>query len=193
MEEIKRRIEILDDALSHFRNQSIMSVPNCEFYCLQLRKIYELISFATLSANRERYARIRISYEKDWDISRITKFIENVNPRFLPVAITETPTEDPKILYEIVEKVGPKLDRREFVRRHGIISDMIHAQNPYRKSPDYRVWFERVAKWRDEIVDMLSIHQAIIDEYTFYRVVMNAVGTGKVQVAVMTAVGKQGK
>ena len=185
MEEIKRRTTILNDALRVFQTQVLVSVPNCELACLQLRKMYELIAFATLSANRERYARIRQSYEKDWDIAWITKLIENVNPRFLPIPITEEETGDPNIRFNIVEKPAPRLDRRELVRRHGILSDMLHAQNPYRPSPDYKKWFERVVIWRDELVALLNVHRAIIDDRTFYRVAMQTDETGDVQVAVM--------
>ena len=176
----------MDDALSVFRSEGTLSVPNCELACLQLRKMYELIAFASLSANRVRYSRIRQSYEKDWDIARITKLIENVNPRFLPVPITEEETGDPSVRFNIVEKVSPRLDRKELVRRHGILADMLHAQNPYRVFPDYKKWFERAVLWRNELVSLLSLHQVVVDDRTWYRVAMHTKDGGEVQVAVMT-------
>lgn len=185
MEEIKKRIQIFDEAMGPFRISGISSVPNCELACLQLRKVYELIAFATLSANREKYSRIRASYEKDGDIARITKIIENINPDFLPIAIAEKITLIPDEIVEIIEDPLRKLDRKTLVKRYGQISDILHAQNPYRPLPDYKKWQERLAKWRDEVVDILSLHKAIVDtDRIFYRVTMSAIPNGEIQVAV---------
>ena len=186
MEEIKRRTNILDEALTIFRQNGTVSVPNCELSCLQLRKIYELLAFSSLSANREKYARLRSSFEKDWDINRITKIIENLNPNFLPIAITEIEAEKDGVRYEIIDDPSQKFTRGELVKRHGQLSQMLHAFNPYRKVPDYAHWLMKASEWRDDLVATLNVHRVDIErERIFYRVAMDTLPDGDVQVAVM--------
>ena len=184
MEEIKHRTRILDNALAPFRNSGHSSVANCELAALQMRKIYELIAFAGISANKERYQRIRSAYEKDWNLSKIVGFISNVNPDFLPVPIYEiegTPLE-------VKEKDEPRITKQQLVKRHGSLGAVLHAQSPYRRQPDYNSWFEKIASWRDESIALLNTHKVTIDDETWFRVVMKTAKDGNVQVATMSLI-----
>lgn len=188
MEEIKKRTTILDDAMGAYRTAQNASVPNVELACLQLRKIYELVAFAALSANKEKYSRLRQSFEKDWDIARIARIIENANPDFLPVAIKEVHGEGEHP--EIIDVQGLNFTRAKLVERHGRVSTLMHAQNPYRRAPDYRAWHDRVIEWRDEVISVLNLHRVRIDgDKTFYRVAMSTLPNNDVQVAVFELVG----
>lgn len=190
MEEIKHRTKILDEALNPYRNGHHLSVANCELASLQMRKIYELIAFASISANKERYRTVRTSYEKDWNLAKIVGFISNINPDFLPLAIYEVDSGDEDVRFEVKEKDTPKLSKGELVGRHGKLGGILHAQNPYRKPPDYEAWFKKLVEWRDEAVALLSNHRVTIDDKTWFRVVMQTQDKGEVQVATMSLVGE---
>jgi len=192
MEEIKRRTSILDKSLAPFRQSATVSVANCELAALQLRKIYELIAFATISANKNRYIRLRKSYEKDWNLAKIVKFISSGNPNFLPQPIYEVESDLEGVRFDVKVKDVPILTKEELISRHGKLGDVLHAQNPYRNPPNYRDWLEHLTNWRDEVVGLLNTHKVKIDEDHWFRVVMQGEVDGLVQVATMSAVDAHG-
>ena len=56
--------------------------------CLQIRKICELFAFATLTANRESYEKVRADFQNDWNFGRILKLVEKKTPKYFPEAVT---------------------------------------------------------------------------------------------------------
>ncbi len=183
MAEIKNRISIFDEAMKFYRAAGDMTVGNIELACLQLRKVYELIGFASLAANKARYAEMRSKYEKDWNLPVILKEIEAFNPNFLPVRFSEVPDEKFGPNGKIERSDEFKFTRASLVSLHGELGEVLHAQNPYKPQYDYRPWFERCIQRRDFIIKVLSNHAVeIMKDEIFYRVVMNG-SEGEIQVA----------
>ena len=64
---------------------------------LQFRKIFELIAFASLSANKKLYAAAYANFAKHWEASKLIANLHRINPDFYPVPIVITPAAEPKI------------------------------------------------------------------------------------------------
>lgn len=79
MEEIKRRVAVVDRVLSGAANTGFV-ITNAELLAVQLRKIAELIALSTICSHREEYARIRDDFESDWNARLILRDVERVNP-----------------------------------------------------------------------------------------------------------------
>lgn len=184
MEELKKRFAILDDALHSFRREGVIAVPNAELACLQLRKIYELIAFASLATNRERYAQIRRQYQKDWNLAEVLRLVENINPNSFPVAYRNQNGE-------IIDIPNLSFDRHTLARLHGDFGEILHAKNPYNDATDYRAWLAKCAEQRDRALQILNFHRVWPDpnkDQTFYLVQMHTLPDGAVQVSVFEKV-----
>ena len=189
MEEVKKRFAILDDALLTFRKDKVIGIPNLELACLQLRKIYELIAFAALATNRERYSKIRTRYEKDWNLSEVLRLVEKLNPHSFPVACRQ-------IDGDIVDQPGLFFNRDSLARLHGELGDILHAKNPYADEINYRKWIKKCCIQRDEALSILNFHRVWPDpakEQTFYFVQMHTLPKGEIQVAVFEKIGRVGE
>ncbi len=179
---------MFDEAMKYFRGSGDMTVANVELACLQLRKIYELIGFAALAANKARYGEIRKRYEKDWNLPVILREIEAFNPNFLPVRFSEADDPDFGPHGKMVREDEFKFTRANLTALHGELGEVLHAQNPYKPMFDYRPWFQRCLDRRDFIIKVLSNHAVDIEkDEVFYRVTMND-SQGEIQVMVMVAV-----
>ena len=187
MEELKKRFAILDDALSTFRKDSIASVPNVELASLQLRKIYELIGFAALATNRERYGAVRARYEKDWNLAEVLKLVEQINPHSFPAAYRD-------VGGDIVDLPKLQFTRKSLTRLHGELGTILHARNPYRGELDYNFWARKCCSHRDNALEILNFHRVWPDpakDQTFYLVQMHTLPKGDIQVAVFDKIDEQ--
>jgi hypothetical protein len=191
MAEIKNRISMFDEAMKYFRSAGVMTVANVELACLQLRKIYELIGFSALAANKARYAEIRGRYEKDWNLPAILKEIESFNPNFLPVRFSDEDDETLGPIRQMVRADEFKFTRLNLTKFHGELGEVLHAQNPYKPMFDYRPWFQKCIERRDFIIKVLSNHAVeIVKDEVFYRITMTG-SQGEIQVAVMVALANE--
>ena len=182
---------LLDQALAPYRKHGTMTVPNLEMAALQLRKVYELIAFASIAANKSKYADFRAKYEKSWNLAEILKVIERFNPKFLPVRFEDATATNNTEMLRIVSVEDMKYTRENLSSLHGALATILHAHNPYKPHVDYPKWFSSIAKQRDDAIKILSCHTAeIVPDKLFYRVVMNGIPTGEIQVAVMEIVGE---
>ena len=188
MEEVKKRIHILDGALLPFRARKELAVPNLELAALQLRKIYELIAFASLATNRQRYGEIRKRYEKDWNLAEVLKLVEEINPHSFPVACR-------MIGDEIVDHEELSFSRKSLASLHGELGILLHAKNPYKDEIDYKKWHRKCVEQRDYALEVLNFHRVWPDPekvQTFYFVQMHTLPKGEIQVAVFEMVREAG-
>ena len=185
MEELKRRIAVLDDAMRPFRSRQEMTVPNLELAALQLRKCYELVGFASISANRQRYGRIRKRFEKDWKLSEILNRIEALNPQFLPQGVRLLEGDGSAGHPHGIESKELEFKKADLLRYHGMLGPLMHAANPYGKQIDYLKWHKWLCSRRDELVDLLSNHVANIEfQRTFYLCSMRVLPNDEVSVSI---------
>ena len=84
MGEIKVRLLMIDRPVVEYLD----GIFYLKFMCLQMRKICELFAFATLTANRESYEKVRADFQNDWNFGRILKLVEKKTPKYFPEAVT---------------------------------------------------------------------------------------------------------
>ena len=187
MGEIKERVQIIDDAIAPWRTSKEISIPQCELAGLQLRKVFELIVFASLAANKEGYAKLRQKFEKDWNLAEILKILRKINPDFFPIPIEETESNLDGVRYEIKAIEGRKILVRDIVKMHGTLGELLHSRNPYRKELDYKKWLKEITRYRDRVVRLLDKHRVTVRPHKiYYRVIMRG-ENGHAQCAVLTA------
>lgn len=92
MEEIKLRTNVVTSFL-HGQSSAVYTPTTIECACLQIRKILELIAFASLIANKEAYTKVFSKVSKAWNAGDLLKELERVNPGFYPVPVTEVPSK----------------------------------------------------------------------------------------------------
>jgi hypothetical protein len=87
MEEARDRLNFVKSLPT--RNASTgFKVFDQELVFLQLRKILELVAFASLTANREKYSAAHKKVATFWRAKDMLQDLEKINPRFLPHAYT---------------------------------------------------------------------------------------------------------
>ena len=83
MEKIRERINIIQ-TIQRGNITTGIDFLNTELTFVQFRKVLELIAFASLTANREKYAQAYADFERDGRAKRILEKIEKLNPDFYP-------------------------------------------------------------------------------------------------------------
>ena len=190
MTEIKSRMKIIEEALSDYQlGGKGTSVPRVELACLQMRKVYELVVFAGLTANVKRYSVIRKRFEKEWNLKDIVRQIKSFNPNFLPIAFKdEIPKAEGEIL-NMSEKDGLMFTPEKIIQSHGRFGNILHAQNPYAASENYKTWAKEVIECANEVVSILSNHIVVVEpDEIIYRVSLSAGPEKAVDVATMVAI-----
>jgi hypothetical protein len=186
MQELIRRLAIFEKAMRPFVDQGVVSIPNCELAALQLRKIYELVGFASISANQARYSEIRNRYEKDWNLAEILNRIERFNPTFLPISLVETWGDGTIDSPHAISEGEARFEKASLLAFHGRLGEILHAQNPYSSEIDYRWWHEWMIERCNELTAILECHAVMIEyQKTLYRVAMRDEQLDDVLVVVM--------
>ena len=162
IKEIKTRLAVVKKPPS---KDFLDGVFYMEFMCLQIRKICELFAFSTLTANRQEYEKIRNEFEKDWNFSRIIKFVSKVNEKYFPEPVKP-----------ILDKSGKATEykgiRNDFLSIKDIddiysqCCGFVHAQNHYKELEgfypktykDFLPWKDKFSDWREKFIRLLNCH-----------------------------------
>lgn len=164
MVEIKGRISEIDMFLSEWRHESIANEFSCEAVALQLRKVYELVAFAAMSADIEKYKAVKPSFREDWNFAEITKRIQRFNSNFLPKPVLRRPSSDPRVNWHLEDHPHALLNREELCFRHGQLNVLLHARNPFSEKLDVVSWLRKLDTWTREIASLLSQHRYVVGE-----------------------------
>lgn len=157
MKEIKDRV----DFLNSFMKNDIDGFPyqaKIETAGLQFRKIFELIAFASLSANREQYAAVYTDFSQHWEAAKLVKNLKNVNQNYYPEPVIEAPTDHPIAKHQLKKREGDFLTEEELVEAHGRCGALLHASNPYKKAIDYGYYKTIFPKWIERTIHLLNNH-----------------------------------
>jgi hypothetical protein len=157
MRKVKQRIETVlwllsQDPLGQDR-QSLMQ----ELTFLQFRKVLELIAFASLTANKEKYARVHANFGSHWRAKDLLSAVQKLNPAFYPIPL-ETPT--PKGTDRLVLKQKEKgfLTRQEFEQLYDTSSEILHMRNPFSSKDSTVPLGYSIIEWATRIQSLMSRH-----------------------------------
>ncbi|HEY4355114.1 MAG TPA: hypothetical protein VGN16_05135 [Acidobacteriaceae bacterium] len=183
MAEIKRRSRVIH-ALMSGSNSTVYLPTTIETIGLQFRKIFELIAFASLSANKKLYAATYADFAKHWQASKLINNLKRINPAgFYPIPITITPSLKPNVKSEFSRKTKGFLTPDELILAHGRCGKLMHANNPYGQEIDYEFYNRGFSDWFSKIVGLLNAHQVSLAEDTagvFWLVQINDFSTDDV-------------
>jgi hypothetical protein len=159
MQRVKHHVKIVEDtfaggviAPSHPDHIMLLS----ELIFMHFRKALEEIAFASLSANREKYAKARPGYSTEWNGRRMLGFIEKVNPDFYPIPLMPPQTIAPGNRH-LDRMEPPFLTREDFERLYDAAAEIIHAPNPFSEQKVINTYLT-VPEWIVRIQRLLSWH-----------------------------------
>ncbi len=155
MEQIKRRLRLIRVVTSG-AVQTGDEGADAEFACLQIRKTLELLAFAALSANRERYLQVRADVGNEWRAKRILDRLRHLAPDFYPKPVVPVSLGPGRWHFDKV--ADGFLTEEEFVFLYDKCGDAIHERNPFRAGPRLIDLERSVAEWASRIEHLLTFH-----------------------------------
>jgi hypothetical protein len=157
MEEIKRRQRAIDDILSGNQTTSFR-YTNVEFVCLQFRKIFELIILASLASHSHMFEGLTRKLSKEWQIGKIIDLVKRRNAAFYPRPINRLPSDKPGVKDEWTEVATGFLTVEKLIAAHGLIGNIMHANNPYKEEFLLDGIEREFPTWREEVIRLLNNH-----------------------------------
>ena len=128
-----------------------------EFMCLQYRKIFENIIFASLAANRQAVTTQYIQLLNEYHPDRIIKKMKLLNPHYYPVPI-KVIRADGGTLVNAIPISDKHLSEQDLKSAWNLCSDYLHARNPYAASLTKKTVLDRFQTWWDKIQNLLHTH-----------------------------------
>lgn len=140
------------------RANAIYIRTDTESVCLQLRKILELIAYATLVSNRKAYESVRKDIAKEWHAERILKKVDAINPKFYPVAVRKRGLGPDPANLSFVSLQSGCLTRPQFMGIYNKCGDLLHATNPFTQDRNFDAFSKRVPGYVRRIELLLQEH-----------------------------------
>ncbi|HEX7408107.1 MAG TPA: hypothetical protein VF515_10740 [Candidatus Binatia bacterium] len=180
MEQVKRRLRLVA-AITGGMLKTGDEGADAEFACLQLRKVLELIAFATLAANRERYSQARADVDKEWSAKRILERLARMNPDFYPVPVIPISKGPGRWHFDIV--ADGFLTQSDFAILFDKCSEVVHEWNPFRAGPRLVDFGRSISEWARRIERLLEVHHVrLIDQPDILLVRLTDPADGKAHV-----------
>jgi hypothetical protein len=156
MEELRRRIQLVKSIGAKSFTTGREEFDQ-DIVFLQLRKVLELIAFASLIANKEKYEAEYKRFATQWRAQRLLEDLEKIHPNFYPM-----PIAPPEKLESGVKHVTYIADgfmtKDEFPLLYDSCAVMLHSRNPYSTDdPIIRMRYS-VKDWVARIQKLLGLH-----------------------------------
>lgn len=136
MREAEKRLEVLNAFINKETN-AVYLQTTIESEALQLRKLLELIAYASLVAHKDAYKSVRKDIDKDWHAKRILRKIESLNPNFDPIptnGVSNGKWNTPR---------GGYLTRKQFETLYDKCGKILHSKNPFSNTPQHLLSFHK--------------------------------------------------
>jgi hypothetical protein len=181
MKEIKLRIDVI--AKNSIDTPTGMPWRSqVESTGLQFRKCFELIAFASLTANVDQYEAVYADFSRHWQAAKLMKNLKRINPDFYPKPIVEVPTKNPSVLHELKYRQGDFLSVDELVTEHGRCGALMHSANPFGVLIDYEYFAANFQTWYTRIINLLNNHEIrLVNDTGMFIVHMCEVGHDEVR------------
>jgi hypothetical protein len=178
MKEIKLRSEVINLFLSGQREARYVPTT-VETIGLQFRKIFELIAFASLAANRNQYSLVYADFAKHWEAAKLLKNLQRVNPNFYPKPVIEAPSDQALAMHNLEERQQDYLTQKDLIEAHGRCGALMHGENPFGQPIDYAFYQKQFPVWMEKIINLLNNHQVhLVGDTGFWLFHMQEDGKG---------------
>ena len=164
MAQIRDRINVVQTIMSSGIHVGLPGKPplqdqTVELIFVQFRKVLEGIAFASLSANKEKYAEVHANFSKHWRAMDMLEVMDTVNPGFFPVPMP-APVQTSPGHYSFGE---PLMDgvftREDFVFLYKCSSEALHTHNQYREGDPTINIKDTVQEWVVRLQKLLAWHR----------------------------------
>lgn len=179
MEEVKLRLAVV---LSVVERRLAVGREDfdAELVCVHLRKTLELIAFASLTANKDRYAQTHENFVSHWNAKKLLANLEKVHPEFYPKPVTFS-HQDNKGVKHLSDVQNGFLTRDEFVTLYDKCSEILHSWNPFRTDPRVVSFGYSIGDWITRIQRLLVFHSMrLVDSEDVWLIYMQHPEDGKV-------------
>lgn len=164
MKKLKERFQYVETIAS--KPELINSNFALESIALHLRKILELIAFASISPSKELYSKIRkeahgADYTKDFHARNIFGSLNSVNPSFYPqpFKFAEGSHEEGGLKgRKVVPSNEVYLTKKEFEKLYDRLGKYLHSDNPWGVDKGIYNFGKSVDKILLKIKNLLNLH-----------------------------------
>lgn len=151
-----------------------------EAAALQMRKTLELIVLGSLVTNRQAVEQVSTAFHRR-DADGARKLVRQVNPRYWPVPTRQIEEGEGRFRLEDVSEGF--LREEEWGREYGFLSELLHAENPFKDESPMGPQFERIEGLMQRTKALLNHHWIYLaDEEVAVVAMMQTRETGDVQV-----------
>jgi hypothetical protein len=157
MDHVRLRMAMLDRYVEMAKQapEELELTVAVEAAALELRLTLEHVAFASLSANKDAYAKARKEYEKHFHAKFILNGVEEVNPKFYPWPVQ---FERNGNHVHISPLQAGYLTRKEFEKAYDKCGSLLHARNPFRPPINYRMTLASISEWATQLRTLLDEH-----------------------------------
>jgi hypothetical protein len=181
MAEIKLRVALINVSLATRPATELIPMA-IEAIGLQFRKVFELIAFASLAANRAQYSLVYRDFAEDWRAAKLLKNLQRINPDFYPKPVIEKKSDRPGIVSTLIDRDQDYLTQGDLAAAHGKCGALMHAANPFGEPIDYAFYLTNFPIWRTKIMNLLNIHRVhLLGDSGFYHFHMKEEGHNDVR------------
>jgi hypothetical protein len=186
MEDVKTRIGLVRRFTSaEIRVGSEQFAYEC--VSVQLRKVLELVAFASLCANKEKYASAYADFAKHWRAKALLQALERLHPDFYPRPM-KPPFTKPDGTKHLDRVDDGFLTPDEFVVLYDKCSDVIHTRNPFSALEPRIDFVHSVDQWLSRIAVLLQLHlMTLAGSSEVWLVSMHEPSDGRVHAYVASA------
>jgi hypothetical protein len=156
MEEVRDRINLASTVGAH-KITTGSEVFDMELIFVQLRKTLELIAFASLTANKEKYSAAHEKFASHWKAKLMLQELAKINPEFYPMPIGR-PQLQANGVKHCPAVTDPFLTKDDLELLYDKTSDILHARNPFTdKGLTVNIKYS-VKDWVARIQVLLGLH-----------------------------------
>lgn len=135
MVEVKRRLRAITRIQGAKKPRTLTLDTDNEFMWLQIRKVVELVAFASISSDETRYAALRAEakdnpdHTRDWKVGDILKRLSKITPHFLPIPIRSVQVVAEGVWHFDEGEEKQTLER--FIEIYERAGEHLHVPNPF--------------------------------------------------------------
>lgn len=184
MEEVKIRISIIRTVADRSCSLGVGDSVDYELACIHFRKCLELIAFASLVANKNRYAEVHNDFSRHWNAKRILKKLNDIHPDFYPSPVEFDDKANQQGGHTMMKELADGfLTREEFVNLYDKCSEVLHIRNPFHADKAAIEFGKPIFEWLRLMQKLLDIHyMRLVDNDDIWVVNMKHPEDGKVHV-----------
>jgi hypothetical protein len=156
MEKVRERINVVQTIAAR-KITTTYDVLDIELCFVQFRKALELIAFASLAANREKYAEAHANFGVHCRAKDMLKVLDKINPDFYPVPLGE-PRAEGSGLWHFPPPQPGWLTRDQFAALYDLASDVLHMRNPFSPRDPGVNMIHPMHEWVRQVQRLISVH-----------------------------------